>query len=116
MRRRREGAGREGGRGGRKWDGRERREKGKERVKERERGRKREVEAENLIGRDACERRKETVDQTSRASEASVWNEDVSISRQIEQHASLAPLIFITAPGPYRLSAPVGLSMDSIVK
>lgn len=48
----------------------------------------REVEAENLIGRDACERRKETVDQTSRASEASVWNEDVSISRQIEQHAS----------------------------
>jgi len=35
------------------------------------------------IGRDACESGKETVDQTSRASEASVWNEDVSISRQI---------------------------------
>jgi hypothetical protein len=43
------------------------------------------VEARNdpTIGRDACESGKETVDQTSRASEASVWNEDVSISRQI---------------------------------
>lgn len=76
----------EGGRGGRKWD---EREKEREREKGRgERAERREVEAENLIGRDACERRKETVDQTSRASEASVWNEDVSISRQIEQHAS----------------------------
>ena len=60
----------------------------REREREREKERRKEMEAENLIGRDACERRKETVDQTSRTSEASVWNEDVSINRQIEQHAS----------------------------
>lgn len=92
-------------------------ESGTERSK-REKEREKEVEAENLIGRDACERRKETVDQTSRASEASVWNEDVSISRQIEQHALLlAPLIFIIAPGPYRLSRRLSdLNTDGIVK
>lgn len=32
-----------------------------------------------------------TVDQTSRTSEASVWNEDVSISRQIEPHVPRSP-------------------------
>lgn len=76
------------------------------------RERESEVEAANSIGRDACERRKETVDQTSRTSEASVWNEDVSISRQIEQHASRAPLIFITASGPYRVLALVSFGTD----
>jgi len=50
------------------------RKRERERESGREREERREVEAENLIGRDACERRKETVDQTSRASEASVWN------------------------------------------
>lgn len=70
--------------------------------RERERGTK---EGESMIGSNACERRRGTVDQTSRTSEASVWNEDVSISRQIEPHVP-APLIFITASGPYLHESP----------
>lgn len=58
-----------------------------------------------MIGSNVCERRRGTVDQTSRTSEASVWNEDVSISRQIEPHVP-APLIFITASGPYLHESP----------
>lgn len=73
-----------------------------EKERERERGTK---EGESMIGSNACERRRGTVDQTSRTSEASVWNEDVSISRQIEPHVP-APLIFITASGPYLHESP----------
>lgn len=99
------------------WKGKNKEDESGTKERECERERESGGRAENSIGRNVCEKRKETVDQTSRASKASVWNEDVSISRQIEQHALLALFIFIITSGPYRFPAPlVGLSYDCVYR